>query len=425
MQILISFCNTPPLKHLKKQGISPLALLDTKSHMLYWVPIGSEKFTQGLTGICVGDSCIFIAHQRPKDMSSLISVLDKKTLKLLRTYDLPKIVDAHSLAIFQHELFVVSTGTDTVYAIPIQGTKLDVENTRKVWQPIGSSGRSDTHHINAVYSDKSKVVISAFGKKKGKMKSSARDGYIYDITHNSFLLNHISHPHAVVLDQKDIMYCESMTRTVHSKLYGSLQFRVGYIRGLGINKNMMVVGKSTGRKHSRSTGKVNNIVDSGVLLPSCAITCISLPKKSFTDPLYIESLTQPDSLYQYSFNEYFKEIYDLEPCSHRITIDTSWKSVMLHREHDISEIQFNSFIEKAPLNTLKILYTALDKTLIKKEQFAYDAENFRAESKELSDKLAFEKYNVKVLTKRIARIESSIPYKIYNKLKPILQLFKK
>ncbi|MBP9798302.1 DUF4915 domain-containing protein [Candidatus Woesebacteria bacterium] len=422
MKLLISFCNTELISTLSKKKISPLACLDTSSNTLYWVRLPIWADSNGVTGLTADKKCVYVAYQRPLSKGTVIVVLDKSTLKVRSEYELTAVEDVHSLAIRDSFLYLVSTGTDTVYKISLKNGLLDTASLQRVWSPKYSKGTTDTHHINGICNGSEGLIISAFGKKSGRDKSTATQGYVYNLSKQEFAVNNISHPHSIIESNGELVYAESASQTIYSSKRGSLKFTVGYIRGLCMTENdYLVIGRSSGRRVSRSSGRVNNIMDKGRLLQSCSITIFKLmDDKKFNDLYSFLSNLQKEQFFNYRFNDYFREIYDVISLDGKIH-PTNWISkTTIDRDIDISLISLDTMLQKAKREDLLTLYKHVNYVFSLKANATYDLYEARRDVLQMEKELAFEKENVAKLKARLKRIEESKLYKVYTKLNDLI-----
>lgn len=422
MKLLISFCNTETASILAERKISPLAYLDTQSNALSWIKLPIIEHASGVSGLTCDQRFIYIAYQMPRSEGTVIVILHKKTFQLHKQYHIESILDAHSLAIRDSVLFIVSTGTDTIYHINLKKGFLDLSSLNVFWKPEGCKGNADTHHINAIYNTPDRLIVSAFGKKTTSEKSSAKKGYIYDLTNGRYIEKDIYHPHSVVELGGELFYCESASKSVYSSTRGQLKFNIGYMRGLCITKNQyLIAARSSGREVSRSTGEINNIMDKGALLQSCSITMLRLKNgMRFNNFSYIFSAIKNNEYFNYRFNDYFREIYDVISLEGSIRPKNIWSKLHIPKDTDISLVDMQSFIGQATKKDLLDMYLFVLDVYKIKAKAIHDLFESRRINTQMKKDLAFERNNVKLLQNRINRIENSTIFKIYQKVKGIL-----
>lgn len=223
---------------------------------------------------------------------------------------LSELKDPHSVLLDKDFLYVVSTGTDSVLRYKLINGKVCSES-EIVWTASKTNDYGDTHHLNAITKWRSKILISAFGPKEGLRWSTAKKGYILDINTGSKIIKNIYHPHSIFAYRNKIFYCESSSKSLKTYNQRVAKFKTGYTRGLIVFRGFFIVGLSSGRKVSKSTGLINNIADPGELIPSCKVVFL---KRNFWGDKII-----PEKSYLFDFDKFHKEIYDLIPLDFAIS----------------------------------------------------------------------------------------------------------
>ncbi len=317
MKLVISFCN-----QTGNLDAPNLLVLDLNTASKQWIKIDVDN--DGFTGVAQDKKYIYALYQAPKnqDLKAGIVIIDKETLRVKLTTELPGLYDPHSCVIDEHgDIYAVSTGTEQVLkyrfndraeTITLQGcvwhpyTKSDhiatffknlwrlrsfpKKETKEFfwrirkgtfWTPEYMRHLLGTHHLNSLFLSNANLFISGFGPPKSELFTSATEGYIFDIKQRKKTHEHINHPHSVFVNKGDLFYCESRTRTVKKRSSALITLENGYTRGLAIADDLLIVGSSASRKKSRSTGLVNNTAEDG--LQACRI---SVFKKNDTSQEY-------------------------------------------------------------------------------------------------------------------------------------------
>lgn len=265
MYLLISFCNKQ-----KDNGYPSLAIIETSTREFKWLYIPEISATNS-RGLTQDKENIYVGFQSE---TVGIAIIRKENLELKQVVYLNKLHDIHSICFHSNNIYLVSTGTDTVYKLEFD-QNLDLTDKPKIfWTPEGSIGKSDTHHINSLCSYGDELYVSAFGTKKGELWQTAENGYIFNITKNKRVLENIYHPHSLQIKNGNYYYCESSSRTVFKNETKIGRLNTGYTRGLCISDNKMYIGSSTGRKRSKSTNLINNFKDNGLIEPCCEVNQI-------------------------------------------------------------------------------------------------------------------------------------------------------
>lgn len=290
MKLAISFCNQTDGN---KKNIS---ILDTEEHSVSCINIDFPN--TGFTGVAQNENFIFALYQ---SQPNGIVIIDKKTSDVLAKSDLAEVIDGHSIVLKDNNLYVVSTGNDSVIKYNYDQKNLKFDKPEILWKPNDSEGRNDTHHLNSLYSNKDKLFISGFGLKKGERWSSAKNGYIFEIVGQRKEIVNIFHPHSVFVYENEIYYTESSTRSIKRNNKTLIKLDQGYTRGLHVEMNLVIIGLSSGRKNSKSTGIINNNADPGLSEPSCKI--LFFKRRSMFNKYKIND--------EFDFFPMHQEIYDI------------------------------------------------------------------------------------------------------------------
>ncbi|MFA6602430.1 MAG: DUF4915 domain-containing protein [Candidatus Shapirobacteria bacterium] len=309
MKFLISFCNTKNYSELTKIGYSPLGLFDTNSNKLYWIPLPSNLEVNGITGLCQSPTHIFAIFPGPSPGVISINKSNPNNLKIIF---LSNLGDPHSLVYHQNYLYIVSTSSDSIYKHEVYENGTVSATGILFWKPRNSEGNSDTHHLNSILIYNNNLLVSAFGIKTGDRWSSANNGYIYDITNSKYLKKQIYHPHTVTVNKDNIYVCESSSSSILKDHDIHFKLDSGYVRGLIVNKTQTLIGVSSGRLVSKSSGITNNPADLGALQSNCKVIVCKHNKYFF-----------------YDFSAFHNEIYDLMETN--LKPPSTFKSVTLNK----------------------------------------------------------------------------------------------
>ena len=307
---MISFCNN------KHQSLAQTVVLkvpgdDDFSSVKYTpVPSGFDTPKLSFTGLCTGQEKVFLLC--PGEPSA-IAILAGKDLSCLSTQFLPEIFDAHSVIYHEGKLYIASTGTDEIIAYDVMDNLL--LSPEIVWK--ASDTHKDTHHVNSIINIEGDFYISAFGPKNGELHSSAKNGYIHNISRDERIKGNIYHPHTLAARNETIYFCESSSGNFCS-IEETLFHLNGYARGIAwLDDNTIAVATSIGRKKSKSTGKVLNPADPGAPIGSCAVSIYRLDPKA--------CLTTID------FSDFSSEIYDI---------------LNLDHHYDLSKLGIKAFLQE-------------------------------------------------------------------------------
>jgi hypothetical protein len=299
MDILISFCNT-----IVAPGYPSLGIINADTMEFRVLELPPEVPETGMLGMVVSPNNLFIGLQYSSGgeeghMSPpALLIFDRKDFKLLQFYPFQLVKDVHSLLLSKDEnnLYVVSTGTDEVIEVLLEGYRIMSEKV--FWRPEAEAERIDNHHLNSINEWEGDIYVSGFGKKiEGGRWSTALNGFMYNITKEEKITEGLAHPHSVLFADDRIAFCESRKsslRFLHNELTAILP---GYTRGLCVVGGNFFVGTSSQRKKSKSTGKAVEEPDVGEKF--CTISRICA-----------ETLAVEKTL---DLRDYAYEIYDLLP----------------------------------------------------------------------------------------------------------------
>ncbi|MBU2578436.1 DUF4915 domain-containing protein [Patescibacteria group bacterium] len=270
--VLISFCNN----QLSSSGQTICVGIpsDFNEAKIKFAPVysGFQGFINSITGVSNDQNNIYLLNPGAPNK---ISVLDNDDFSEKFSQYLPQVIDAHSSIVCNNKLYVVSTGTDEVISYDIEEDKLI--NPQTFWK--ASSDGKDSHHINSIININGDFHISAFGPKSGTLHSSAKNGYIQNITKNIMLKEGINQPHTLSERNGKLYYCES-SLGYFSSLDERLLHLDGYLRGIAwINDEIVCLTTSIGRTISKSTGQILNPADPGEPSGSCSLTVFNISTK--------------------------------------------------------------------------------------------------------------------------------------------------
>ncbi|HEX5113208.1 MAG TPA: hypothetical protein VFV79_10190, partial [Saprospiraceae bacterium] len=207
MDILISFNNA-----YQSPGFPILAILDTSTYALRIVEMPNEIPDTGVLGLEISSKYVFVglqyafnareSYRIPPEvgfqynhdglLASLnpcsLLIFDRNNFNLINQYVFEHVADVHSMLLSEDEtsLLVVSTGTDELVEIKLEGAEVLSEKT--IWRPESHGELKDIHHLNSICYWHGDFLISGFGKKEvANDWNSARNGFIYNISKNQFL----------------------------------------------------------------------------------------------------------------------------------------------------------------------------------------------------------------------------------------------
>lgn len=284
-KILVSFCN----QDKAHKGYNVL-IIDPVNKNRRGVIYSNISFT----GLAYDENYFYAVSQE-----NCVYVIERVSGVIVVDQYFDELKEAHSIVVDGNDVYIVSTGTDSVFKYIFDRIQKKITCTGLFWKPADSEGNADTQHINSIFLYHNELYVSGFGPKSGERWSSARNGYVYNITQQKFAVTSIYHPHSVNVIGNRIYYCESATRSVKENERTIIQLDEGYVRGLSVHDDLLVLGTSSGRKNSKSTGVVNNPADPGEMEESCKIIVFKKNGDIF------EKIDEYDLLPDYT------EIYDI------------------------------------------------------------------------------------------------------------------
>jgi len=263
---------------------------DTQAIQIIRLPRRDLVFS-AVTGVAANDCFLFFAVQVSDRLRPLfyggsffLLVLNRQDLSFAALHPLEDFWDVHSICLHDGRLYIVSSGSDEVIALQLDGPNIAGQTV--AWRPVSNAPREDRYHLNSLISWNGSLVVSAFGERAGPLWSSATNGFVHDITRDRRLLSGINQPHSLLPRGGDLLFCESRGQSVRSLYDGRRVQLTGYTRGLGVVAGRIAVGVSRGRRSSKSAGQLNNWGSPGGTGGQCGIywlTPESLDVEGFTD----------------------------------------------------------------------------------------------------------------------------------------------
>ncbi len=297
-RILISFCN------VRQPELPVLGLFDPVLSRFRPLPRPRLPYQlDGVTGLAVDERHLYAIAQTPGTSPdghylalSAFLVFERKTLSLLSEYLFTMASDVHSIALDGQSVLAVSTGTDQIIKLELDGVSAVSESV--YWNANSSARRADTLHLNAIVRIGGDVIVSGFGKKNGELWGTAINGFVLDTKRGREIASGIAHPHSLLDLDGRLALCESRMRTVRY-VDGSLLVDLnGYTRGLCQLGAELFAGTSVGRRISKSTGaQIENPADPGESSGRCSINRIDIRERRCSQTV--------------DLTEYGSEIYDL------------------------------------------------------------------------------------------------------------------
>ena len=239
-ELLVNIDNLPNKKFLVSvNGINGgIYKLNTSKKTFKRVFRGS---TRGIVKIKDSYVCV--------DEDKGILVLNK-SFKVIKTKELSYMSNPHSIDFDEKNsvIYVVISALDCVFKISYPSLKI----LKKIY--IFKANLYDKHHINGIKYQNESLYLSMFSFKGIFRKDIWNDGCIikYNLKTNKkkIIKKNLFQPHSVQLDNKSIHVCNSMKFEILLNLKNKNQLN-GYLRGLLVNKDYILVGMSKVRRLNR------------------------------------------------------------------------------------------------------------------------------------------------------------------------------
>jgi len=272
-KVLMSFCNA------RVAGLAALALFDPVSDECQVIELPSElDDVKGITGLALSRGHLFAVAQcaAPRAAARVVSVLlvfDLERLTLLTRHPFVKAVDVHSIVWREGELFAVSTGTDEIVKVTLDGHTVVAETV--FWRHGTGQTRENTVHLNAAASSSGRLLVSGFGRVEAR-RDAPRDGFILDLDRGELVATALDQPHTLLPLGGQLLFCESRTGTLRTAGATHARNLPGYARGMCAFDSDVLVATSVGRSFSRSSGApVENPRTAGLPHGRCTINRFS------------------------------------------------------------------------------------------------------------------------------------------------------
>ncbi len=260
MSLLISICNQNATPYQ-----SLLLLNDENNAQWVELPTQSDFSLIGCIGI--------------EKVGSLTYVLTQGEISYLLIYDanfivvsltkVPEILDAHSLCYHDGYLYIVSSGNNSIYRLPLSsiGFPFPDGNVEFFWRYPGiPSVDEDLVHLNSIAVNNGQLHVTCFGLKTDTATwKTATNGLCMDISENDTKkIESLYHPHSAKFEGETLFVCASNTHDLIRLEEADGVYEIksrnafdGYIRGFTFSDKYYYVGQSESRKVSRSRGTEN------------------------------------------------------------------------------------------------------------------------------------------------------------------------
>jgi len=240
MPFLISFCNLG-------SWCSRYSLGFAEDDLTRFSWLNADSFIlpdkdQGITGIAVFEGGVLVCIQAPNPR---VAWLDPE-LRLKQTFTLSEVQDPHSIVVRGHEALIACSVRNRLIS-------LDLKTGAERCVFAARDDDVDIVHLNGVAVRDGHVLVSMFGEQAMEGK---RLGCVIDVETNQIIADAISEPHSPVVAGGDLYVLGSAEGKLYR--YGQAQPAIrsfgGYLRGLSVTPDSIVVGRSGWRAARRRLG---------------------------------------------------------------------------------------------------------------------------------------------------------------------------
>jgi hypothetical protein len=296
--VLVTFCNQ------RSSPTCSVLLLELPALRARWLPVDpgpAQGQVTGATGVARAEAGFFVALQ-----SGRFGILNKYSgdgeLQAVLTVEDAR--DIHSLWYEPHErrLLVTSTGTDSIVACELDDRETKIVGQEVLWRLGGAEDERDAHHINSVVRHEDRYLASIFGPKPEEGWAGVSTGAVVDVAGDEPVQTGLHQPHTLRVQEDDLWVLASGSGRLHAlgstrRPRSDVAELGGYLRGLALTPDALLVGVSAKRTVSRSEGTVVR----------------SLAPEE--DPNSSILVVEPDTfevLGRFPLGLYGREIYDIE-----------------------------------------------------------------------------------------------------------------
>ncbi|WP_231597609.1 DUF4915 domain-containing protein [Bacillus sp. SA1-12] len=194
-----------------------------------------------------------------------ISLLNSE-FEVIKTKILTLALDLHGVAIYNDQVFIVETKTNSIGIYDLN------KGLERVDEIKLSPQNNDVCHINDIFIQGDKAYISMFfyhNKKGFLIKESKIRGVIIEYSllekkTNKIMAKQLFQPHSVKVYNEGLFYCQSEKFLVQKNK--DIIFKgLGYLRGLDVKDDVLFIGQSESRHVEKLLEEHSNILlDCGI-----------------------------------------------------------------------------------------------------------------------------------------------------------------
>jgi hypothetical protein len=297
MDLLVSLCNRD------EEHPEAVVFVDTVAGTT--LPVDLPEKGLGAMGLALLGPYLFVVVRLGRPAGELersrLYALAADSLTPLAEYDFELGRDVHSLYPLQGALYAVSTGTDELLRLTLDGPDVVAEEVH--WRPDSSAPRADVHHLNSLYFYDGALVVSGFGARpEGADWKDARAGGLWHLGRGERFGPSLYQPHSMIARGRQLLVCESPRRLIRALDGSDAVALSSYTRGLALEDEDVWVGLSQGRQQSKSSGVIHNLAaPEGTPTGECGLVRLGG-----------ERLLEKETL---SLERFGREVYELLPLS--------------------------------------------------------------------------------------------------------------
>jgi hypothetical protein len=218
------------------------------------IPVEYRTAFVGVTGVCLAKDHIVIATQGERPV---LALLDSVAAKVIAFVPLVRCKDLHSIVFHRDYVYVISTGTNEVYRVPLRNQILGAEEL--YWQYPGVRYDLDEVHLNGLTLSNERLIASCFGPRT-EMGDWGSDGRVFYLDNGTNIIEGLRQPHSPTVKDGRLVFAESKLDRVYIFIENNADNWVfqrifeldGYTRGIAFLGQEILVGLSADRKVSRS-----------------------------------------------------------------------------------------------------------------------------------------------------------------------------
>jgi GT2 family glycosyltransferase len=245
MDVLVSFGN------VQTPGRPLLALLDTRSLGLRAIGLSDDPaWSGGFTGLAVNDDYLFATTQPgPSEASAsepappALLVFDRASLRLIRRHVLYGLADLRALALVGDALYALSTGTDELVELKLQGAER--LTTTCIWRPDPDGARGPIHRLTSLAVRDGEILVAGLGKQASGDGAPESEGFIFSVTQNQQIVSGLDQPTAITDAAGRVLYGASSTQVIRAVGGGASRNLGGYPHALCTVESDLVIGTSS------------------------------------------------------------------------------------------------------------------------------------------------------------------------------------